>query len=152
MTTAAADIKLTNHSDNRIEFATETGKSYTLTAIPAWHKKPVPEAIRINRSLNLSWDFGEPVNIWRASDSSPTYDLIAMNVADGHYTDRSCDFAKVETLTYKITRADTFDASSPGAYATLNHSTQLERERYRMLVRQLNAVCQPGNIPDYLGE
>ena len=149
---AKADFEFTVIDDNRIEFATEAGKSYTLTDIPAWQKKPVPEAIRINRRLELSWDFGEPVNIWRASDSSPTYDLIAMNVADGHYTDRSCDFAKVETLTYKITRADTFDASSPGAYATLNHSTQLERERYRMLVRQLNAVCQPGNIPDYLGE
>ncbi len=149
---AQTDFAFTVIDENRIEFTTEAGKRYALPGIPGWKKKPVPEILRIDRNLNLSWDFDEPVNIWRAVDSSPTYDLIAVNAADKHYTDQSCNFNKTETVTYKITRADTLDASSDGAWATLNHSTELERQRYKALVHQLNAVCGGAVLPDYLGE
>jgi hypothetical protein len=57
----------------------------------------------------------------------------------------------VETVTYKVT-APTADAAAEGALVTLNHSTALERQRYRFLVPQLNAVCGGAKAADYLGE
>lgn len=65
---------------------------------------------------------------------------------------RDCRFDQAETVTYKITRADAADSGAEGAYVTLNHSTGLERQRYRYLVKQLNAVCGGAQLPDYLGE
>ncbi|MBR5446018.1 MAG: glycoside hydrolase family 95 protein, partial [Clostridia bacterium] len=138
--------------DDRIEFDTEAGGVYSLAGIPAKEKAPVPTTLQVNRDLCLTWDFDEPVNIWRAADSSPIYRLIAENVAENTYTDRDFHFADAETLTYKITRADTADSASPGAFATLNHSTELERQRYRYLAAQLNAVCGGVTLPEYLGE
>ena len=102
--------------------------------------------------MEITWDFPEAVNVWRATDSSPLYDLIAINVAADHYTDRSLDFSKVETVTYKITRADTFDSASEGAYVTINHSTAIDRDRYRMWIHQLNKVKCEIELPEYLGE
>ena len=82
-----------------------------------------------------------------------TYDeLIARNVVGGQYDDTALSFADTDTMTYKITRADTSDGFSDGAYVTLNHSTELERQRYRFLVPQLNAVCGEAKAPEYLGE
>ena len=74
-------------------------------------------------------------------DSSSTYDLIAGNITDGEYRDSSIRFEDAETITYKITRADARDSASDGAYVTLNHSTELDRQRYRYLVKQLNSGC-----------
>ena len=51
-------------------------------------------------------------------------------------------------MTYKITRSDAEDGSAPGALVTLNHSTALERLRYRYLVTQLNAVCGGVRLPE----
>ena len=138
--------------EDRIEFATEAGGVYTIGAIPAWEKSPVPTALKANRDLHLTWEFSEPVNVWRAVDSAPCYELIAQNVVGGQYDDTTLRFADAETVTYKITRADTTDGVSQGAYVTLNHSTELERQRYRFLIPQLNAVCGGANAPDYLGE
>ena len=82
-----------------------------------------------------------------------TYDeLIARNVVGGQYDDTALSFADTDTVTYKITRADTVDGFSDGAYVTLNHFTELERQRYRFLVPQLNAVCGGAKAPEYLGE
>ena len=152
ISSAKTDFEYRIIDENRIEFETEAGKKYTLTEIPAWQKKPVPAHIHADRDMHISWDFDEGVNIWRAVDSSPTYDLIATNVTGGTYADRSLNFEKTETVTYKITRADTLDSSSEGAYITLNHSTELERQRYRRLVSQLNSVRGGASAPVYLGE
>lgn len=139
--------------DHRIEFETEAGREYVITAIPTWTKQEYPTQIKANRNLEITWDYSAPVNVWRATDSSPTYDLIGINVQEGKYVDRSLDFSKVETVTYKITRADTLDASSNGAYVTLNHSTALDRDRYRAWIRQINMLCeQRAQAADYLGE
>ena len=149
---AAMDFDFTVIDEDRIEFATEAGGVYTISAIPAWEKKPVPTALKANRDLHLTWEFTEPVNVWRAINSAPGYELIAQNVLGGQYDDTTLDFADAETVTYKITRADTTDGVSDGAYVTLNHSTELERQRYRYLIPQLNAVCGGAQAPDYLGE
>jgi hypothetical protein len=149
---AAMDFPFTAIDENHIEFATEAGGTYTIAAIPAREKKPIPAALRANRDLHLTWDFEEPVQIWRAVNSDPIYTLVAQNVMGGQYDDTSLSFADVETATYKITRADAIDGSAEGAYVTLNHSTELERQRYRFLVPQLNAVCGGAKAPDYLGE
>ena len=139
--------------ENRIEFDTVAGEDYLITAIPAWEKSECPKQIKATRDLRVTWDYDAPVNLWRATDSSPTYDLIGINIHGGEYIDRSLDFSKVETVTYKVTRADTLDSSSDGAYVTLNHSTALERDRYRAWIRQLNMVCEyKAQAAEYLGE
>ena len=133
-----------------IEFATEAGGIYELTHIPAREKSDYPTALRANRQLELTWDYPRPVHIWRAVNSEPTYTLVAESVTGGRYQDESFAFDEAETVTYKIT-ADSSSASA-GACVTLNHSTELERQRYRFLVAQLNAVCGGAKVPDYLGE
>ena len=126
---------------DRIEFPTQEGGVYEISCIPAWEKKPVPEMLQADRDLCLRWDFAEPVAVWRAVDSAPVYEKIADIVTGGSYTDTGFSFEKAETVTYKITRADASDGSATGAVTTLNHSTAIERLRYRYLVKQLNAVC-----------
>ena len=133
-----------------MEFATEAGGVYRLTHIPPHEKGACPTALRANRELCLTWDSPRPVHIWRAVNSEPCYTLVAQDVTGGQYRDEGIRFEDVETVTYKIT-ADG-DAASLGACVTLNHSTELERQRYRFLIPQLNAVCGGANAPDYLGE
>ncbi|MBO7403683.1 MAG: glycoside hydrolase N-terminal domain-containing protein, partial [Clostridia bacterium] len=72
--------------EDRIEFATETGETYVIDGIPAWEKKPVPTTLRADRDLCLTWDFAEPVSVWRAVDSAPAYERIADSVTGGSYT------------------------------------------------------------------
>ncbi len=137
---------------NHIVIPTESGRSYAVTGIPAQPKKPVPSEVHANRSGVLTWQFDEPVDIWRAVDSSPVYEKIAQKVTDNIYTDVTRIFDKAETVTYKITRADAADSAAPGACVTLNHSTEIERMRYRYWVRQVNMPCGGAKIPEYLGE
>ena len=111
----------------------------------------MPEALRADRDLHLTWDFAEPVSIWRAADSAPVYTRVADHVTGGSFTDTDFDFAACETVTYKITRADA-DSTAPGALVTLNHSTAVQRQQYRYLVRQLNATCGGAEAAEYLGE
>jgi len=111
----------------------------------------VPETLRADRSLNLEWDFPEPVTVWRAADSSPVYEKAAEGVCGGSWKDEAFDFGAAETVTYKITRSDAEDGADPGAFVTLNHATEAEKQRYRYLVRQLNAVCGGAEPPEFLG-
>ena len=122
---------------DRIEFNTEAGKEYRITAIPAQPKKAVPKQLKVSRDLVLSWDFAEPVNLWRADDSSPVYRKLACGVCGGTYRDVSSDFSRHETVTYKVTRRDE-GADAQGAVFTVNHSTRLERDRLRLIVKQIN--------------
>ncbi len=133
---------------DRIEFATEAGKEYVIDGIPAWVREPAPETLRADRSLRLTWDYAGSVSVWRAVDSAPVYEKIADSVEGGSFTDGGFRFEDCETVTYKITRADAEDGSAPGAVVTLNHSTALERQRYRYLVRALNAVCGGAEAPE----
>ncbi|MBR5871387.1 MAG: glycoside hydrolase N-terminal domain-containing protein [Clostridia bacterium] len=149
---AAMDVPFTVTDRDRIAFETEAGGVYHITAIPAWEKKPTPDNLRATRQLDLTWDFDGAVNLWRAADSASCYTLVAANVTGGAYTDTAFDFSACETVTYKITRADAADSGEMGACVTLNHSTALQRQRYRFLVTQLNATCGGAKAPDYLGE
>ena len=144
---AGAKIGFAHTADgpDRIEFPTEAGKTYVIEEIPAWEKKPAPASLLADREGNLSWDFAGPVAVWRAVDSSPVYEKLADGVSGGSFRDERSPFASAETVTYKITRATEADSEAsgadPGAWVTLNHATPIERQRYRYLVRQLNAVC-----------
>jgi len=138
----------TSAGPDRIEFETAAGESYEITEIPVWEKKPVPASLHADRDGNLMWDFEGPVAVWRAADSAPVYEKIAEGIEGGRWTDENSPFAEAETLTYKITRSDAEDGSAPGALVTLNHSTALERLRYRYLVTQLNAVCGGVRLPE----
>lgn len=136
--------------NDRIEFDTEENKMYVITNIPKFKKICVPDNIRVTREPSVSWDFDHPVNIWRAYDSSPMYELIAVNISGGEYHDKDCDPTAHENITYKITSGDSFDPTDEGAFATINRSTTEDRIRYRFLIRQLsNDTVKP---PEYLGE
>jgi len=148
---AARDFAAEAPDADHLIFATEIGKLYTITDIPAWEKLPVPTEVRANRSGLLSWSFDGAVDIWRAVDSSPVYEKIAQNVTDKLYTDASRVYDTAETVTYKITRAGAA-SSAAGACVTLNHSTELERMRYRYWVRQVNMPCGGAEVQEYLGE
>ena len=141
----------TAEGEDVIEFPTEAGGLYEIDAIPAWERKQVPTDLKADRELNLTWDFPEPVTVWRAVNSAPVYEKIADSVTGGTFTDKDFVFACAETVTYKITRADAEDGAAPGAVVTLNHATELEKQRYRYLVRQLNAVCGGAEAPEFLG-
>ncbi len=127
--------------DDHIEFSTEAGRVYHITKLAAWEKKPYPMTLELTKDFNLTWDFEEPVNIWRAIDSAPDYTLIAQGITGGNYQDQSCDLNKTENVSYKITRADAASGVENGACVTWNCSTELERERYRHLLRYLNIDC-----------
>ncbi len=149
---AKISFMFTAIDEDHIEFITEKGGVYVISDIPAHEKKPTPATLRANRELRLTWDFEENVNVWRAVNSESGYTLIAGGVEGGRFVDTELNFSEVETVTYKITRADTKDAASGGACVTLNHSTEIERQRYRFLVKQLNAVCGGATAAEYLGE
>lgn len=135
---------------DKIEFDTEAGETYKITNIPSHKKLPTPKDIRVSRKPSIYWDFEEPVNIWRAYDSSPTYDLIASGICANEYYDNECVPEEHETVTYKITRYEVSDPTGEGAYATINRSTKEDRTRYRFIIRQLsNGEVNP---PEYLGE
>lgn len=129
-------------SDDHIEFETEAGQSYRISDIPKKEKKPAPEKLHADRDLLLTWDFDEPVSLWRAVDSSPVYEPVAKGIMGGVFRDTEFDFGKADVLRYKITRADSDSPSAPGAVAFINHSTPAERQRYRYLVKQLNLVSE----------
>ncbi len=149
---ASFDFPAAVQEKDHILFSTEPGGTYVITDIPAWEKKPVPTNLRAARSGLLTWNFADAVDIWRAVDSSPVYEKIAQRVTDNIFTDVTLQFDTVETVTYKITRADAGNSYAPGACVTLNHSTELERIRYRYWVRQVNIPCGGAKVPDYLGE
>ena len=128
-------------SENCIEFETEAGKAYRITEIPAWKKQPYPEMLKVTQDLTLTWDFAEPVKIWRAKDSAPVYELIEEKAVGGIYRDQNVCFDHAETISYKITRFDAVSAAENGAFATVNHATKLEKERYRYLLKVLNLYC-----------
>ena len=75
---------------------------------------------------------------------------MARDITGGSFRDETLSFDGVETVTYKITAED--DPAAAGAWVTLNHSTELERQRYHFLVPQLNAVCGGAEAAEYLGE
>ena len=138
---ATFDFDAISIDEDRIEFETNVGETYHITEVPAWEKLPYPESLKAAQDRTLTWDYTEPVKIWRAIDSAPAYELIESEVAGGTYRDCSFDFDKAETVTYKITRTDALSAAENGAFATVNHSTKLERERYRYLLEVLNMYC-----------
>ncbi len=134
-----------------VEFDTEPGGCYRFTAIPAHEKLAGPSQLHADRSCCLTWDFAEAVDIWRAADSAPVYENVARGITGGSWTDPAPVYKDSETVTYKITRAGT-SAAAPGAFVTLNHSTELERARYRYWIRQVNLPCGGAEAPAYLGE
>ncbi len=134
-----------------ITFETKVGGTYTFADIPFREKMPVPTFLRANRQCELTWEFAEPVDIWRATDSASEYELLAEGVTGGKWTDSAPVYDTAEIVTYKITRHGA-SSSDMGACTTLNHSTVIERERYRYWIRQLNIPRGGAEAPDYLGE
>lgn len=136
------DFDFSSEDRNHIIINTKPGGVYTIENIPGSERIPVPEFLKANRDLELSWKCSRPVKVWRAVNSEPNYTLIADN-ADYSFRD-TFDFDSVETVTYKISAGEyPFD---PGKTVTVNHSTEAYREWYRRIVpKDLDAGM-------YLGE
>jgi len=72
-------------------------------------------------------------------DGAPVYETLAEQLSARDFQDRSVDFGTCEIVTYKVTacRPDG-GGESEGPVQTIHHATQLDLERYRHRVRQLN--------------
>ena len=55
------------------------------------------------------------------------------------------------SVTYKVVPSGTGKAAL-GPTVTINRSSEIERQRYRFLVRQLNLPCGGAKAAGYLGE
>ncbi len=141
--TAGRAVSHTRECDDRIAFDTEPGCTYAVTGLrPA---KPVAAPRNLVVALpgiRLTWE-GEPeavFNVYRAVDGEPCYEMLAERLATRTFQDRGLDFPACGTVTYKVTacRPDGSRESDGAAY-TINHATQLDLDRYRHRVRQLNA-------------
>ena len=149
---ASASFDFDEADADHIEFMTEAGGEYALTAIPPRAAAAVPASLRADRKGHLSWDYSSPVDIYRSSGSQPEYAMIASSVTGQSWDDGDMpDVAICGTVTYKIVPAGA-GQSSLGATVTVNCSSEIERERYRALVRQLNLTCGGAEAAAYLGE
>lgn len=120
-----------------ISFDTEAGKTYVLSGMPA--KAPVarPAELEIDRdTLHLTWTGSDNVtyNVYRACDQEPTYTRVATGLTKPEYTDTELDFSKHDIAIYKVTALAADGISeSMGTHKCINHATQLQIDRYKLL-------------------
>lgn len=106
---AGKDVKITKLSDNRISFATEKGKSYTISQFPETVKAETPsglQAMRVSGSqVELSWN---PVaskdasyQVYRQVKGGELV-KIASGIKEAHFTDTQA-YDVMGTLSYRVT-------------------------------------------------
>ena len=108
-----------------LSFDTECGESSELFGFVGREKITLPQNFSATQELVLTWE-GGAYDVFRAVDGAPVYEKIAENVMPPYKDDY--DFSKAEIITYKVGRA------GQGVTATVNHSTELERDMYRVIV------------------
>ncbi|MCQ2432609.1 MAG: glycoside hydrolase family 95 protein, partial [Clostridia bacterium] len=152
ITKGKADFDYTAEDDDMISFAVRSGCIYSITDIPKTEREKFPANLKADHHGNLTWDFDKPVTVWRAVDSDTSYEMVASGVSDA-YTIPGFDFdamKETETMTFKVTSGT--NPAAEGPVVTINHSTRLERDRYRCLVGILNHHDKTVSVCDYLGE
>jgi hypothetical protein len=108
-----------------LTFRTAEGEEYEIVGFALREKPSLPENFSATQDLVLTWD-GGAFDVFRAVDGAPTYEKIAENVLPPYRDD--FDFSKVEIITYKVGRA------GHGVSQTVNHSTELQRDIYRVTI------------------
>lgn len=108
-----------------LTFRTAEGEEYEIVGFALREKPSLPENFSATQDLVLTWD-GGAFDVFRAVDGAPTYEKIAENVLPPYRDD--FDFSKAEIITYKVGRA------GHGVSQTVNHSTELQRDIYRVTI------------------
>jgi alpha-L-fucosidase 2 len=129
-------------STGLIAFDTVPGGEYVITGLQPDTPVAAPRNLAVALpDLRLTWESepGLAFNVYRAVDGAPVYETLAERLSAHEFQDRDVDFGAHEIVTYKVTacRADG-GGESDGPVKTVNHATQLDLERYRHRVRQLN--------------
>lgn len=117
------DFKVVN---GLVEFKTEIDAIYEITGFVPVKRDNSLSDLKVSEALELSWQGGE-CDVLRAVDDSPVYECIAKNVKSPYRDD--FDFDRAEIVTYKI------DNGRCSAVKTANHSTQLERDIYKNVIK-----------------
>ena len=132
--------------DCHIAFDTEVGKAYTISGIvPVKTAKAPYELVIAQSEMKLTWkcDEGAPVhyNVYRVCNSDPVYTKIAQ-VKCCEFSDSKDAFENNEVVRYKVTAEldDAICSESDGPVITLNHSTQLQRERAARMISNLKVM------------
>jgi len=106
-----------------ITFNTTKGKAYTITAIPNHEKVNAPESLEVEytegSNAKITWsavDGAAKYNLYRATNSSPTYDLVAKDVTLTSYT--MDDVSGDKQYTYAITALSSDGTESPRTVCT----------------------------------
>lgn len=123
-------------SDDLIQMDTVKDGCYLFENLPPKEKVDEVEelSIEVGKEMTLSWKSNNPVNVYRAIDSASDYQLLAEDVIENSYKD-TIDFSKHETITYKV-KAVRGTCESKGIYKTINHATELEIDRYEILLKE----------------
>lgn len=139
---AGRAVEMTREGANMITFDTVPGGEYVITGLRPDRPVTAPRNLGVALpDIQLTWE-GEPgltFNVYRAIDGAPVYETLAERLSAPEFQDRNIDFDAHEIVTYKVTacRPDG-SGESDGPVHTINHATQLDIERHRHRVRQLN--------------
>jgi alpha-L-fucosidase 2 len=139
---AGQAVEVTREGAGMLAFDTVPGRDYVVTGLLPDRPVATPRNLSVARpDIRLAWD-GAPglaFNVYRAVDGAPVYETLAERLSAFTFQDRNIDFGAHEIVTYKVTacRPDG-SGESVGLVQTINHATQLDLERYRHRVRQLN--------------
>jgi len=140
---AGHTVDPTSTGANLIAFDTMPGGEYIITGLRPDKPLAPPRNLNVDRDrILLTWQ-GEPgqvFNVYRAVDGAPVYEKLAERLSTCEFQDRGLDLSACEIATYKVTACrPNGSGESDGPVHTINHATQLDLERYRHRIRQLNA-------------
>lgn len=118
-------VEFTANGLDLITFKTEKGESYVISAIPedAPTEKPTDLTVKYTSSAAiLNWgesENGESYNVYRATNSEPTYTLIAKGVEATTYTIPHTDFSSDNQYTYAVSAVSEDGRESARAHLTM---------------------------------
>ncbi len=139
---AGQPVPRTGEDAGVIEFDTAADGEYVVTRLRPDKPVAAPRNLQVHLpQMRLTWeaDDGLLFNVHRAIDGAAGYETLAEGLHGREFLDSQIDFASREIVTYKVTacRADG-SGESDGPVRTVSHATQVDLERYRHRVRQLN--------------
>ena len=89
----------------------------------------------------LSWMATAPVALFRAIDSAPHYEVIALLKEGNSYLDKEYSSSKRVRATYKLVDAsDAYSESDTGALCFVHPASKLEEDRYKMKLKVNNLI------------
>ena len=121
-TSGGTPVAYTVDGTDLISFDTNMGETYRITGIPNYTPTAAPSNLRSStsadyRTVSLNWDVSNDAsyyNVYRAVESSPTYELIASNIRGPAYTLSVSDDVRGRQTTYRVTAVGTSGRESTG--------------------------------------